>query len=95
MGEDRAFERVGGNQTLHADADNRCTNKNLEQLVREGKFRDDLYFRLHVHASPAPPLRERKEDIPILVRGFCATSARQTTSLLSISHPMRWTRADL
>ncbi len=47
-----------------------ATNKNLEQLVREGKFRDDLYFRLNVVRIVMPPLRDRKEDIPILVRGF-------------------------
>ncbi|HTL78895.1 MAG TPA: sigma-54 dependent transcriptional regulator, partial [Candidatus Babeliales bacterium] len=71
MSEQRAFERVGGNQTLHADVRLiAATNKNLEQLVREGKFRDDLYFRLNVVRIVMPPLRERKEDIPILVRGF-------------------------
>src|SRR5262245_40863490 len=71
MSEQRAFERVGGNQTLHADVRLiAATNKNLEQLVREGKFRDDLYFRLNVVHLTMPPLRERKEDIPILVRGF-------------------------
>jgi two-component system, NtrC family, response regulator AtoC len=71
MSEDRAFERVGGNQTLHADVRIlAATNKNLQQMVREGKFRDDLYFRLNVIRITMPPLRERKEDIPILVRGF-------------------------
>src|SRR5213595_2853249 len=71
MSEDRAFERVGGNQTLHADVRIvEATNKNLEQLVREGKFRDDLYFRLNVVRITMPPLRDRREDIPILVRGF-------------------------
>src|SRR4026207_1710303 len=71
MSEDRAFERVGGNQTLHADVRIiAATNKNLEQLVREGKFRDDLYFRLNVVRITMPPLRARKEDIPILVRSF-------------------------
>src|SRR6202035_5696167 len=71
MSEGRAFERVGGNQTLHADVRIiAATNKNLEQMVREGKFRDDLYFRLNVVRITMPPLRERKEDIPILVRGF-------------------------
>src|SRR6184192_2243605 len=71
MSEERAFERVGGNQTLRADIRLiAATNKNLEQLVREGKFRDDLYFRLNVVRIIMPPLRERKEDIPILVRGF-------------------------
>ena len=71
MSEERAFERVGGNQTLRADVRLiAATNKNLERLVREGKFRDDLYFRLNVVRIVMPPLRERKEDIPILVRGF-------------------------
>jgi two-component system, NtrC family, response regulator AtoC len=71
ISEERAFERVGGNQTLRADVRLiAATNKNLEQLVSEGKFRDDLFFRLNVVRITMPPLRERKEDIPILVRGF-------------------------
>ena len=71
MSEERAFERVGGNQTLRADVRIiAATNKNLEALVREGKFRDDLFFRLNVVRITMPPLRERKDDIPLLVRGF-------------------------
>ena len=71
MSEQRAFERVGGSQTLKADVRViAATNKNLEQLVREGKFRDDLYFRLNVVRITMPPLRDRKEDILLLVRGF-------------------------
>src|SRR5450755_1158399 len=71
ISEERAFERVGGNQTLRADVRLlAATNKNLENLVAEGKFRDDLYFRLNVVHVTMPPLRERKEDIPMLVRGF-------------------------
>src|SRR6059036_1742251 len=71
MSEQRSFERVGGTQTLRADVRViAATNKNLEQLVRERKFRDDLYFRLNVVRIVMPPLRERKEDIPLLVRGF-------------------------
>src|SRR5881296_1264214 len=71
ISEKRAFERVGGNQTLRADVRLiAATNKNLEQLVREGKFRDDLFFRLNVVRITMPPLRDRKEDIPLLVRGF-------------------------
>ncbi len=71
ISEERAFERVGGNQTLRADVRLiAASNKNLETLVREGKFRDDLFFRLNVVRIIMPPLRERKEDIPLLVRGF-------------------------
>jgi two-component system response regulator AtoC len=71
MGEEHAFERVGGNQTLRADVRVvAATNKNLEQLVQEGKFRDDLFFRLNVVRITMPPLRDRKEDIPLLVHGF-------------------------
>src|SRR5881392_3047831 len=78
MSEERAFERVGGNQTLRADVRLiAATNKNLEQLVREGKFRDDLFFRLNVVRITMPPLRERKEDIPILVRGFLRHFCKQ------------------
>jgi two-component system, NtrC family, response regulator AtoC len=71
MSEERAFERVGGNQTLRADVRViAATNKNLEQLVRERKFRDDLFFRLNVVRITMPPLRDRKDDIPLLVRSF-------------------------
>ena len=71
MSEERAFERVGGSQTLHADVRViAATNKNLEALVAEGKFRDDLYFRLNVVRITMPPLRERKDDIPLLARAF-------------------------
>ena len=71
MSEQHAFERVGGNQTLHADVRViAATNKNLEKLVQEGKFRDDLFFRLNVVRVTMPPLRERKDDIPLLVRSF-------------------------
>jgi two-component system, NtrC family, response regulator AtoC len=71
MGEDHVFERVGGNQALRADVRVVvATNKNLEKLVQEEKFRDDLFFRLNVVRITMPPLRDRKEDIPLLVHGF-------------------------
>jgi len=77
ISEERAFERVGGNQTLRADVRLiAATNKNLEALVREGKFRDDLFFRLNVVRIVMPPLRERKDDIPLLVRSFLRHFAR-------------------
>ncbi len=71
ISEERAFERVGGNQQLRADVRLiAATNKDLAKLVNEGKFREDLYFRLNVVHITMPPLRDRKEDIPLLVRGF-------------------------
>jgi len=71
MSEERAFERVGGNQTIRADVRLiAATNRNLEKMVAEGKFRDDLFFRLNVVHITMPPLRDRKEDIPMLVRKF-------------------------
>jgi DNA-binding NtrC family response regulator len=71
ISEERSFERVGGNQTLRADVRLiAATNKDLTKLVREGRFREDLYFRLNVVHLTMPPLRDRKEDIPLLVRNF-------------------------
>src|ERR1700726_4368887 len=71
ISEERTFERVGGNQTLRADVRLiAATNKNLETLVRDGKFRDDLFFRLNVVRITMPPLRERKDDIPLLAHSF-------------------------
>ncbi len=71
ISEERAFERVGGSQTLRAEIRLiAATNKNLEKMVSEEKFRDDLYFRLNVVKITMPRLRARKEDIPLLVRSF-------------------------
>ncbi|MCX6904483.1 MAG: sigma-54 dependent transcriptional regulator [Verrucomicrobia bacterium] len=68
---DRTFERVGSNKTLTADIRLvAATNKDLAALVREGRFREDLYFRLRVVPIPLPPLRARPEDIPLLAQAF-------------------------
>jgi DNA-binding NtrC family response regulator len=68
---ERTFERVGSNKTLVADARLiAATNKNLEQMVKEGKFREDLFYRLNVVPIHMPPLRERSEDIPLLAGAF-------------------------
>jgi len=61
------FERVGGTETIHVDVRIiTATNKNLDKLVKEEKFRDDLYYRLKVVTLEVPPLRERKDDIPMI-----------------------------
>ena len=68
---ERTFERVGSNKTLLADVRLiAATNKNLEQMVKEGKFREDLFYRLNVVPIQMPPLRERREDIPLLADAF-------------------------
>jgi DNA-binding NtrC family response regulator len=69
--QEKEIQRVGGTQTIKVDF--RCiaaTNKNLEDLVKAGTFRPDLYYRLKVFAIDLPPLRERKEDIPLLADHF-------------------------
>lgn len=69
--QEKEFERVGGTDTIKVDVRIlAATNKNLEEMVREGLFREDLYFRLNVVSIVLPPLRERREDIPLLVDHF-------------------------
>jgi len=69
--EDREFERVGGTRLLKVDVRLiAATNRNLEQHIKEGKFREDLFHRLKVVTIKLPPLRERKQDIPRLVEAF-------------------------
>lgn len=68
---ERTFERVGSNKTLTADVRLIvATNKNLAALVKEGTFREDLFFRLRVVELTLPPLRDRMEDLPLLARAF-------------------------
>jgi DNA-binding NtrC family response regulator len=76
--QEREIVRVGGNQSIHVDF--RCvaaTNKDLELLIEEGKFRPDLFYRLNVFRIELPPLRERREDIPLLVNHFMSKFARE------------------
>jgi DNA-binding NtrC family response regulator len=76
--QEREIVRVGGNQNIKVDF--RCvaaTNKNLERLIEEGHFRPDLFYRLNVFHIELPPVRERKDDIPLLVNHFVAKFSQQ------------------
>lgn len=77
--ETKQFTRVGGSETISSDFRViAATNENLEELVKEGKFREDLYYRLNVFTIHIPPLRERVDDIPLLANYFLK---KYTTSM--------------
>jgi len=83
--QEREFERVGGEKTLKVDVRLiAATSRDLEQLVAEGGFREDLYYRLNVVPIFLPPLRERKEDIPILVEHFLNRFNRENNKSITI-----------
>ncbi len=76
--ENREFERIGGVETIHTDVRVvAATNRDLEKMVAEGTFREDLFYRLNVVSVTLPPLRDRKEDIPQLVRHFMEKFAEE------------------
>jgi two-component system NtrC family response regulator/two-component system response regulator HydG len=84
--QERQFERVGGNQTLTVDVRViAATHRNLTNLIREGKFREDLYYRLNVIEIVIPPLKTRNQDIPLLVdfflHKFAQANAKEITGL--------------
>jgi DNA-binding NtrC family response regulator len=81
---ERTFERVGSNKTLMADVRLiTATNKSLEEQVQTGKFREDLFFRLRVVEIKLPPLRERKEDLPLLAKTFLSEFAGENNKKVS------------
>ena len=76
--QEKKFERVGGSETLNVDVRIiAATNRNLEEEIKAGNFREDLYFRLNVVHIHVPPLRERKEDIPLLAASFIKEFAEE------------------
>ncbi|WP_411822715.1 sigma-54-dependent transcriptional regulator [Leptospira sp. 'Mane'] len=75
--QEQRFERIGGNETIQVDVRViAATNINVEDAIKEGKFREDLYYRLNVIPIELPPLRERKQDIPILVEHYLKKSIK-------------------
>ncbi len=79
--ESKSFQRIGGGRTLHTDVRIiASTNKDLEKEISAGRFRKDLFFRLNVIPIQIPPLRERREDIPLLVEIFLKESGRPGSS---------------
>ncbi|NOR64917.1 MAG: response regulator [Candidatus Scalindua sp.] len=82
--QEREYERVGGEETISVDVRLICATKvDLADLVKQGKFREDLYYRLNVVAINLPALRERKEDIPLLINHFISKYSKR----LKISRP--------
>jgi len=76
--QEREFERLGGTRLLRANARViAATNRDLRAMTREGAFREDLYYRLNVVPIRVPPLRERKQDIPMLARHFADAAAKR------------------
>lgn len=86
--QEREFERVGGNETIKVDVRMvTATNQNLEKLVEEGKFREDLFYRLQVITINMPPLRERTDDIPDLLEHFIEIYAKDNAKNVGYASP--------
>src|ERR1044072_3711572 len=76
--QERQFERVGGTRTIEVDVRIiAATNRNLEEAIKDGAFRQDLYYRLNVISLTLPALRERREDIPLLACHFVAKYSKK------------------
>ncbi len=86
--QEQRFERVGGSRPIQVDVRVvAATNKNLEELIARGQFREDLYYRINVIPIQVPPLRERPEDIPLLIEYFLQEFARENNCPAKIMTP--------
>jgi len=94
--QEKQIERLGGGRTLQVDVRIiAATNQNLEQLVQEKKFRMDLFYRLNVFPMTLPPLRERRDDIPLLAEHFVEKFAREQGKMIdTIPHEVMATLED-
>jgi transcriptional regulator with PAS, ATPase and Fis domain len=93
--QEREFERLGGTETIRADVRIvAATNHDLLQLVREGAFREDLYYRLNVFQIFLPPLRQRREDIPILAGHFLQKYNHETKRSITEINPRAMARLE-
>ncbi len=87
--QEMAFERVGGNETLSVDVRIiAATHRNLEQAILTGVFRQDLYYRINVVPIHLPPLRERQEDIPLLISHFLGLFNKENGKNVHLSGPL-------
>ena len=86
--QEQEFERLGSTRTIHVDVRIiAATHRNLSEMIREGKFREDLFYRLNVFPVAIPALRERREDIPLLVNYFVSKLSRQMGRQITTIHP--------
>jgi transcriptional regulator with GAF, ATPase, and Fis domain len=88
--QEHEFERLGGTRTLRVDVRIiAATNRNLTQMVQEGRFREDLFYRLNVVSVETPPLRDRKDDIAALADFFVKRFATELKKKVENVHPER------
>ena len=88
--QEKTFERVGGNETISVDIRViAATNKNLEKAIAEGAFREDLFYRLHVINIQTPPLREHREDLPLLLEHYLVLKSKEIGRTCTLSADAR------
>ncbi|UCG37970.1 MAG: sigma 54-interacting transcriptional regulator, partial [bacterium] len=84
--QDHRYERVGGNRSLKSDVRViAATSRRLEELIEQGRFREDLFYRLNVFPIEVPPLRERRSDVPLLIQEMIARIERENRGSVRLS----------